>query len=235
MAVVRSIATATSTTGGASVTTTSQTPLRGELLLLLVGVTDLVRPAPSFVITKSIAGGMGMVPVREAFYRTTLDSVYAFVGAGLEVPTARTYTITFPATTSGTHWSLYGVTGMKRTGLGAIRQVAIQNNGAAAGTPGPVFPDVCLTGNPVAALLGNGTNPAGLTPPAGFTESVDTGFGTPTSGFEAVFLSNGFTSATLTWGGTSASAFGAIAVEFDIRDLTASDVPQIERGWGGLQ
>lgn len=231
MAVVTSAVTmAASTTGGTSVTTSSFTPAQDDLLVLLAGFTDLTRPAPAVVVTKSIVAAPGFVPIRQAFYRTSLDTICMFVGGGLESPTARTVTLTFPASVSGTFWGVYRVSGMQRTGQGAVRQSAIQNNGA-IGTAAPVFPAACLTGNPVIAVFGNGSNPAAVTEPSGFTETIDTGYATPTSGFEAVFRNTGFTGSTLTWGGASASAFGAMAVELDTRPWTGNDEPQFVRSW----
>lgn len=124
---------------------------------------------------------------------------------------------------------------MRRTGTSAVRQWAIQNNGAAAATAAPVFPAACLTGNPVVGLLMNATNPATVTPPSGFTETIDTGGAAPVMGAEAVFRNNGFTSATLTWGGASASVFAALGLEMDTRHLSADDAMRPELGWGGLQ
>jgi hypothetical protein len=228
-----------STTDAASVTTSAYTPLVNDLLVLLVGATGFIREPPRCVITNSVAGLPGWVPVCRAVFNGSVDSVLAFVGAakqGQLQQVSRTTTINFDGVTvTGNFWGIYRISGMQRTGLGAIRQFAIQQNGAAAGTPGPVFPAACLTGNPVVAILGNGTNPATVTPPTGMTETIDTGYATPTAGFEAAFASSGITASTLSWGSTSGTAFGALALELDTRDLTADDEPSTDIGWGALQ
>jgi hypothetical protein len=235
-AVTSAVTMVASSTDGANVITSSFTPVTGDLLVLLVGTSGLIRPAASFTVISSIANAPGFVPVGQALGNTGADAVYAFVAAGLEVPTARTITITFGGGTAiGTFWGVYRISGMQRTGSGAVRQVAFQNNGAALATPAPVFPAACLTGNPLVGILGNATNPATVTPPAGFTETIDTGGATPAMGQEAVFANSGITASTITWGSTSASVFGALVLEMNTLALTGSDVPQRMGGWGGLQ
>lgn len=230
-----------STTGGVSVTTASYTPVKGDLLVLLVGAAGFVREPPHCVITNSVANLPGWVPVCRARFAASANSLMCFVGAELQgyrtICPARTTTINFAGvTTTGTFFHVFAIRNfIKRSGLGAVRQFAIQENGTAAATPAPVFPASCLTGNPILAFAGNGANPAALTPPTGWTEQTDTGFATPTTGFETARRDFGFTGTTVTWGGASATAFGAMAIEFNIADLTAGDVPQIEAGWGGIQ
>jgi hypothetical protein len=104
--------------------------------------------------------------------------------------------------------------GMTKTGAAAVRQVAKQDN-QAAGTPAPVFPAACLTGNPTAGVIHNLTNPATMTPPTGWTEQADLGYNTPVTGFELVTRDSGFTGTTVTWGSASASTFSSLMIELD--------------------
>lgn len=113
------------------------------------------------------------------------------------------------------------------TGIRCIRQFAAQSNQAAGGTPAPVFPIAVLTGNPTIGFIGNGSNPAGMTQPTGWTERQDVGQNNPPTGVEAVTRDSGFTGTTVTWGSTSATAFASFVVEIDldwISDDTATPV-----------
>lgn len=136
---------------------------------------------------------------------------------------------------------IYRVTGMSIVGLGAIRGAGGQSTGTAGTTPAPVLlgrvgtvfsgTQAALTTNVVVGCVANGSNPAAMTPPAGFTEAPtpDLGYATPATGMEAVFDDSGVTASTITWGGTSATAFASLAVEID------ASVPQYDwvTGTGG--
>ncbi|MDP2735983.1 MAG: hypothetical protein Q8P12_07310, partial [bacterium] len=76
--------------------------------------------------------------------------------------------------------------------------------------------------------VGNDSNPAGLAAPVGWTEQADVGQGNPPVGLETVTRDSGFTGTTITWGGTSASAFASIIVELD----TAPVLEEEDTFWG---
>lgn len=218
-----------------SITTTSFTPDPFDLLVLLVAANNVVSNTyEQPPISCSLADAPGFVQVypKAAFTNGANPSrLWAFVGVDFEEPLARTYTVTLKTsgTALSTFWGVYRVSGMKRAGFGAVRQVANQDNGSAAGTPAPVFPAACLTDNPVIGLFSNASNPAGVTEPAGFTETIDTGGATPAEGYQMVFRNFGFTGTTLTWGGASATVFAARAIELDTRDVTPGDPNQPPR------
>ena len=104
---------------------------------------------------------------------------------------------------------------MLRAGPAAIRQFTKQDNQAGGGTPAPAFGVSCLTGNLTLVACANAANPAALTPNASWSEKLDSGHGTPTTGIEISSRDSGFTGTTVTFGGTSGSAFCTIAVELD--------------------
>jgi hypothetical protein len=81
-----------------------------------------------------------------------------------------------------------------------------------------VLPATPLTANLMIGAVANGTNPAGLTPRTGYTEAPtpDVGYNVPATGLECMFDNSGETSATITWGGTSATAFASVALELDV-------------------
>lgn len=150
------------------------------------------------------------------FKAASADKVWIFVRNALVPATASTIiTMTSPGGDTGGGLLVYRLTGMTRVGAAAVRQIAGQSNQAAAGTPAPVFAAAPLTGNSLIGAVFNATNVATLTPPTGWTEKHDTGYATPTTGIETATIDSGFTSTTVTWGSTSASAFASIAAEMD--------------------
>ena len=112
------------------------------------------------------------------------------------------------------------VSGMSRTGLDAVRltgsgrQVGT-NTGAAAGTPACSMPVAALTANAGICGMVNGTNPATVTPPTGWTEQADVGGGATVVGTEWASRNSGWTLNSATWGSTSASVWSAVCVELD--------------------
>lgn len=194
-------------------------PAAGDLLVVPVASSASVEPAALAVLTDDQGG-----TYYKAAYSTRsagAASNYIFIRNQLVV-SAVDHILTFgcpgdPAT--GAIILAYRVSGMARTGNNAVRQFKVQSNQAAGGTPAPVFDVAALTANPCIGMVGNASNPAGLTPPSGWTEpsspSFDVGYATPTAGCEACHIDSGFTGTVVTWGSTSAGAFGDIIMELD--------------------
>jgi len=162
--------------------------------------------------------GGSWTQITTAVKAASADKLWCFI-RNARCPNADPLTVTMDVTgDNGTGCIIFvvRVSGMSRVGANAARQSAVQSNQAGATTPAPVFGAAVLTGNPTLGFVGNATNPAGMTPPASWTELViDVGYATPTSGGEYVTRDSGFTGTTITWGSTSASAFGDIIVELD--------------------
>lgn len=214
MATCTHAVTTASTSNVASYASGSFTPAAGDLLIGFVraGATAAVAPSASMITSLGIPFSL----VRRQTFRTSLDSLYAFVSNGLVVASAQTVTFTCTGDAAdGTVIFVCRVSGMTRTGLDAILQSAGQDNQAAAGTPAPAFSSSASTGNVTMGMVGNSTNPATMTAPTNWTERADSGYATPTSGAEYVTRDSGFTGTTITWGGISASAFGSLILELD--------------------
>jgi hypothetical protein len=199
------------TTNATSYVSGSFTPAAGDLLVVFVraGAT-----ADAGAVTSS--AGLTFTKVDHATFRTSLDRIYCFVSN--QAAAASAQTVTFACAGDAADGSVIfvaSVTGMTRYGLSAVRQSAKQENQAAAGTPAPAFASAALTGNPTLGCVGNSTNPAGLTAPTSWTELADSGYATPTSGAEYIHRNSGFTGTTITWGSTSATAFGSLIIELD--------------------
>ena len=191
----------------------SFTPAVGNLLVVLVTASATVDPG-----TCTNSAGLSFVRVESALKANSADSLYAFVSTGL-VTSAVAQTCTFSCpndAATGAIVSVLSISGMTLTGYDAIIRAGVQNNGAAVSAPACALGHAALTGNPLIGFVGNATSPATMTPPSGWTEDSDaTGFSSPTCGQEVVHINSGFTGSTVTWGGTSATAFGAIVLEFD--------------------
>lgn len=214
MAACTHAVTTASTTNATSYASGSFTPAAGDLLIGLVRAGATVADPPNATMITSL--GIPFTFIRRQIFRTSLDSLYAFVSNGLVA--ASSQTVTFNCTgdaADGTVIFVCRVSGMTRTGLDAIRQSAGQDNQAAAGTPAPAFGSSALTGNVTMGVVGNSTNPATMTTPTNWTEQADSGYATPTSGAEYVTRDSGFTGTTVTWGSTSATAFGSLIIELD--------------------
>jgi hypothetical protein len=77
------------------------------------------------------------------------------------------------------------------------------------------MPAPFLTGNPGIGYVHNASNPAGITPRTNWTERMDSGYATPVAGIEVMSRNNGETGSTISWGGTSLTAFSAGVIELD--------------------
>jgi hypothetical protein len=122
-----------------------------------------------------------------------------------------------PGTTTGGGLIVYKSTGITLNGALAAAKFNYQNNQSSGGTPTPVLNNAAETGHALIGAVFNGTSPATMTPrssPA-YTEDVDTGYSTPTTGIESMHINSGETGTSIAWGNTSASAFGSFILELD--------------------
>lgn len=200
-----------STSNTTSYASGSFTPGASELLVVFVTASDTA----AVDATLSDSQGLGFSLVATGLKNSSTDRVYAFVANALAAASAMT--VTFDCSSdaaTGAIIQVAGVSGMTLTGFKAIRQVAIAEN-QSAGTPTISFNLAALTGNPTLGLIGNSTNAAGMTAPTNWTEKDDTGYATPTTGAEYVSRDSGFTSTGITWGSSSASAYGGIIIELN--------------------
>ena len=199
--------------GGTGNRTVTVTPAVGDLCVVFVVVSENTNASPTVTDNNSDASTYTLITT--ALKATSVDIVSVFVRDKLFSNT--TSTIITANTGSNTSGELTAVhlTGMSKTGITAVRQFAKQENQAAGGTPAPAFSSAALTGNMTLGAVGNDTNVAGLTTPAGWTEQADVGQNTPAVGLETVTRDSGFTGTTITWGSTSASAFASIILELD--------------------
>ncbi len=192
------------------------TPGNGDLLVILVMVTGSAGTSPS--MTDSSPQNLGFTLAGTVLKNASADAIYVFV-SNAPTHSTDTETLTFhtsgAVTATGCIMKVIRVSGCTKFGAAAVRQIASQANQASGGTPAPVFATAPLTTNVIISGVANETNPAGVTKPASFTLGNSGGYSTPTSGGIYAYQNNGFTSTTVTWGSTSASAFGSVAIEID--------------------
>lgn len=190
--------------------TPTYTPVAGDLVTVEVSASACTGAA---TLTSSV-GGETFTLVDTVAKNGGADTSYFFIAD--QLASAALNSLTFVcAGATGVTFNATRISGMTKFGAAAIRQMASAANQAAAGTPSVTFAGATLTGNPVLGYVFNGTNPATITEPSGWTEQVDGGGALPARGSEYASVDSGFTSATVTWGSTSASAFLARGVELD--------------------
>lgn len=213
--VVSSLGSTFNTTAGTK--TVVATPAIGDLIVVITCNSGRTT-AQSGTLSDNQGSGhaSSYAQINSFTKKTSADSMWAYVrGDTIRAASSTTWTFTPTATDTGGGLQVFKITGMSVAGLAAIRQSAIVSNQASGSAPAPALDVVALTGNALIGAMMNATSPAGMTQPTGFTESVDTGWSTPTEGVETCFASSGITASTITWGSSSASAFGALVLELD--------------------
>lgn len=221
----------TSTSNATSYTSGSFTPANGELLVCGVVATATAAAAPT--LSDSLGGTWTLAAT--APWNGTTNTIYFFVRTAL-IGTGAAMTVTFDCTgdaATGAAIEVAGVSGMTKTGATALLQSAANKNGAAT-TPATTFAAAAQTGNPTLVFLGSATNPPGVTVPTGWTQQDNTGYATPTTGSQYVSRDSGYTGTTITWGSTSASLWGALAVELDASG-SGGTTTTLTTGVGALQ
>lgn len=195
------------TSGSKSVTAT---PAVGDLIVIITahsGNTSTAAP------TDNQTGGTYTL-VNTAVKATSADTMKVWVRDALITSATSTIFTHNPATSTGGGLVVVSCQGMDKAGASAIVRSAIQSN-IASGTPAPVLGAVPSLANAIIGAVFNGANPAAMTQRTGYTELYDSGYNTPATGLEVISDNSGETSATITWGSSSATAFASVAVELN--------------------
>lgn len=217
MATITGRSSSASTTNTTSYASTAFTPAVGDLLVFM-----LVASGTASAGSITSSAGYTFTKVQEATLSTT-NKLYVFVANSL-VTAAVSQTLTFTCTddaATGCFRVVASISGMSRAGASAVRQSAARNSGTSGTTPAVALGAAALTGNPLIALLSNLSSPANIVHPSGWSEQNDSGYSTPTTGFQYANINSGFTGSTVTWGSTSGTNYCALAVEFDTSAVVA--------------
>jgi hypothetical protein len=209
---------ASNTTGGDHTNTT--TPAANDLIVVVVHTSNIAGGTTS--VTDNNADGLGtyaqVITAQTSGANTDRLSVWvrnALVGSA----TSTIFTAT-QASSNGGGLRVLRVTGMTKVGATAVRSSGVQGSQGTGTTPAPVLSLTPLSTSLIITAIRNSTNTATISPRTGYTEDVDTGYASPTSGFEVAWLASGETSATLTHAGTSPSAFASFGIELDATSST---------------
>jgi hypothetical protein len=204
----------TNTNNTATYASGAFTPAANDLLVVLVMHTG--TSITSNTLTSSV-GGQSFTKMLDVTHTLNARD-YVFIADTLSTAVSQTVTFNRGDASNGTGITIFviRVSGMTRTGSAAARQISPLATGSGGATPAATLASSALTGNPTIAFLANSTNPAGMTPPTSWTELVvDQGYASPTAGSEYATRDSGFTGTVVTWGSTSASVWGVVAVELD--------------------
>lgn len=206
------------------------TPAAGDLIVVVAGTSGLAGGTTS--VTDNNTGGAGTyVQVdqdRTGFSTTGVLTIW--VRNSLIISASSTTFTANQGGSSGGGLSVLRVSGMSIVGLSAVRRTGVatyntggQSTGTAGTTPAPVLGSTPLTANTIISAVCNASTAAGVVVQrATYTEDFDNGYSTPGTGLEVNHLNSGETSATITYGGTSATAFASVAIELD------TSVPQFD-------
>lgn len=194
-----------STSNVTSYASGSFTPAASDLLIAVVTATDTVATG-----TMTDSQSLGFTKIAGQTYNSAADSIYVFRANALAA--ASSMTVTFDCTGDAATGATVCVFRIANADGVYVRAVGT-GSGAASTTPTVALPQAVDSRNAVIGACGNGANPAALTPPASWSELGDTGYGTPPSGQEAASRNSGETLASIAWGGTSGTAWGAAVVE----------------------
>jgi hypothetical protein len=210
---VSSLGSAWTTTAGDK--TVTATPSVGDLIIIVAPATGVATSA----VSDNNADGAGTyVKIGSSFtgWSTAGDLSMWVRTARIGSATSTVFTATQTSSTGG-GLNVFGIFGMTRAGLNAIKQFAGQSTGTAGTGPAPTFAAAPDTNNAIIGAVCNAATVAGsvMVNPIGWTEAVDLVYSTPAAGLETTYQISGVTTPTITWGGNSGTAFGSMVIELD--------------------
>ncbi len=197
--------------------TVAATPAVNDLIVVIHGISNWASGDDS-TITDNNADGNGVYTKIGASPLSTgggtagalwISIRNSLIGSG----TSTTFTATNTGDTGG-GLTVMRFSGMTKTGATAAKQ----NVGESSQTENPpsiTFGAATLTANPIVLGVFGEDNPAGVTPPTGFTEAVDTGWTIPTSGIEVCWDDAGNTASSYSWSGGALTDHNEVGVELD--------------------
>lgn len=192
------------------------TPANGDLFFVFCTANGNTNASPT--CSDGNTGGTYTL-LFTALKNSSADIISCFVRNTL-VPntTSTTVTVAIGAHTA-TEIVVVAVSGATVAGLAAVAQTATQTNQAGSTTPAPAFSTAASALSLCLSMVGNGTNPGGVTAPSGWTRQQNVG--QTACGLCVSTINSNFASATVTWGGNSASAFASGAVEVQLGPANA--------------
>lgn len=212
MAVISVVGTPTWNTTAGNKTVTAA-PVAGSLIVVVASSSGLAGGTTS--VTDDQTGGTYTQVDADRTGFSTTGVLTVWVRNGLIPTSASTVFTANQAASTGGGLAVFSVTGMVNVGASAVRSNGGQSTGTAGTTPAPVLSNAPLFSNPVITAVSNGTNGGGTTNRANYDDVAIGGYNTPATGLDICYQDFGETTATITWGGTSATAFASFAIELD--------------------
>lgn len=217
MATVTSAGSQWNTTNSPTTHTVTATPSLNDLIVVVHGGSGWASGDTS-VITDDNSDGLGVytivgggplstgggsagglwISVRNALIGSATSTIFTSTEAGL----------------SGGGLTVFRVSGMTRTGASAVRQSQGESD-QTENPPSIEFPAATLTENPIILAVMAEDNPPALTAPTDFSETLDSGWGTPVLGIWVGFISGGKTASSYAWTGGAVTDHNEAGVELD--------------------
>lgn len=205
IAINEPVAELVSTTDATSYAMTVFTPAANATLVVFVQATGTVAAG-------SMTGGSLTWTKKDSQVYNTVDTQYVFwANTG---PSPASTTITFNCTgdaATGCVMLAFQCTGTDLQAADPIRQVA-KNTGAATGNPTVTFASALLPSNGYCYGIGSARTTPGITPPTNWTETADSGYGTPAAGGAGAYRATGESGTQIATIATS-HTWGMMAVE----------------------
>lgn len=210
MAGINYVTTTLNTNSGTKTLSTGTLVLNDLLVVVTIQSGSNVEQAP----TDNNSDGKGTYSLAASITWSTDKVVQVWVRNALIGNTTSCTVSHTPGVTTGGGVSLLRISGMSRSGISAVRQrgSAIGNS---ATTPTVGLGSAILTENPVVGSVGYNIGGSGVTAPSGWSENVDSGYATPTTGLEIASRASGETNSSIAWGATVGAGYGVLAVELD--------------------
>jgi hypothetical protein len=202
------------TTAAGNKSTAAVAVALGDLIIVVAHNSGRTTAQPPTISDNNPVAGT-YTQVFSATKNTSADSQWWFVRNS---PIKNTTTTTFTSTQSGDTGGgliVFKITGMERFGPAAFRQTGKQDN-AATGTPSITLGKAIMTENPCIGIVHTGqSGTTNTAPPTGWSETGDSGYGTPPTGVEQVKIDSGSTLTTVAWTAATTSGFSSTVAEFD--------------------
>jgi hypothetical protein len=205
----------TTWTTAANNKTVTATPAVGDLIVVIAASSGLAGGTTAVTDDNSSGTYTQVDSDRTGFSTTGVLTVWV---RDTLIPAASSTIFTAAQSgSSGGGLNVMRVAGMSRTGAAAVRGNGGQSTGTGGTTPAPVLSLTPLLDNPIICAVANGSAAPIMTPrssPA-YSEGADNSYTAPATALETAWINSGETSATITMGATSGTAFASVAVELD--------------------
>lgn len=207
------------TTAGSK--TVTATPVDGDLIVVVAACSGLAGGTTA--VTDNDGGTYDLVDSDRTGFSTT-GVLNVFVRTALITSAGSTIFTAAQVGSTGGGLHVYRLHGMTLVGSAAVRSNGGQSSGGAGTTPAPALSQAPHPRNPILVAVAAGANAAVMNPrgaAAGqpvYSEGADSGYNTPATGLGSAVLDSGEFATTLTFGGTTSTAFASVAIELESQE-----------------